>query len=637
MTAVRPNGGAVRVTVDGASGDGVVRVAHADGTTTTTDTRSGVTSTMRTIKPEVGVRIQESLEGRRRYDETIRDAQERLMVVQAQVTQELYPANARPYRFDRYADPMLMYGDPAVCTPTWLARVGPRFDITRRAQQELALLVRLAPSDEQRVAYPAAAADWCTLVCHWFNLLWFALGINPRFLMPQVMVFSRFDSRDPGAYRFSGASADLGQAQWMGPQLVRGSASRNPPCFDEAAALAEPTNPDAGFAGCVGQRQPTRTLEQYASVFASGAAQSRAFMTQARLHDRAFTPPWFELSPTLGATWFVPGSTGDMRTPTLAPSYALAHAIDAWPANRGEPAFMGAALGDLTLTNPGGFMLHGWFTEAGNWRLNKGRKVTAKWVMPESVFRHFGSQAAVKRAGIDAWRWWFIEARAESRLVLPARASEGPAALGSSPRQEVARLKALAQDVSRFDLVAMARDAFLFWAENHIRWFQSMGDETETWVALRAQFDAARRAAVQSWIDVSRAISESANALLQIVGTIASLILQIAGIVVAPLLKWVAKKGTGPGMIPLTSSGPAYPQPFLLRSLEHVDCNLSGEAQGAGEMLRRNETLYFPGVRPGAGGEGEGATAGDWLKNPWVLAGAGAAAGVGVMALRGKR
>lgn len=635
MTAVRPSGGAVGVTVDGETGDGVVRVAHADGTTTTTDTRTGVTSTMRTLKPEVGVKIQESLEGRRRYDETIRDAQERLAVVQAQVTQELYPANARPYRFDRYADPMLMYGDPAVCTPTWLARVGPRFDITRRAQQELALLVRLAPSDEQRVAYPAAAADWCTLVCHWFNLLWFALGINPRFLMPQVMVFSRLTLSDPSAYRWSSAPADLGTPQWMGGSLVRGTASGNPPCFDPALAAANPEDPEAGYANCLGQHAVVRTAEQARAILPAGAAQSDVFMGVVRRVSPVFAEAQPGYSPAMGAQWYVPRSQFVGNTGTVAPAYSLAHAIDAWPANRGEPALLGAALGDMTLTNPGGFMLHGWFTEAGNWRLSEGRKVSSKWVMPESVFRHFGSQAAVKRAGIDAWRWWFTEARAESRLILPARASEGPAALGSSPRQEVARLKALAQDVSRFDLVAMARDAFLFWAENHIRWFQSMGDETETWVALRAQFDAARRAAVQSWIDVSQAISESAGALLQLIGTIASLVMQIAGIVLVPLLKFVAKKGTGPGMIPIMSSGPAYPQPFLLRSLEHVDCNLSGEAQGSGEMLRRTETLYFPGVRPGAGGEG--ATAGDWLRNPWVLAGAGAAAGVGVMALRGKR
>jgi hypothetical protein len=616
-----------------------VRVVNADGTTTTTDPKTGTTATMARMKTEVAVRLQESMAGRRRFDLVIQDARERLLDVQDQVTRELYPTDiARPYRFDSYADPMLMYGEPATCTKEWLARVGPRFDITRRAQQELTALAALAPTDEQRVAYPHASADWCVLVTHWLNILWFALGINPRFLLPQVGVYSRMTLSDPSAIRYSTDPADLQRAQWMGGQLVRGTASGFPPCYDAAAAAAAPDDPEAGFAGCVGQRQPMRTFEQYHRVFGTAAAQDAAFIAQVRRTAPTFSAARQATSPTLGAQWYTPRSSFVGNTPTVVSSYSLALAIDAAPANRGEPGYVGAALADLTLTNPGGLMLHGWFGagSAGNWRLLKGRKVTDKWVLPQSVFQRFGAVRGVQSAGLDAWRWWFEAERHESRLILPARAFEGGAGWGASPRQEVARLKAIAQDTSRLNLVELARDSFLFWAENHIRWFESMGEVTTTWAELRAQYDRARAEARQSMVEMSQAFASSANALLELIGTVAGLIIQIAGIVVAPLLKWAAKKGTGPGMIPVTSSGPAYPQPFLIRSLEHVECNLSGESQGANEMLRRNETLYFPGVRPGAGGEG--ATAVDWLRNPWVLAGVGAAAGVGAMALtRGKR
>lgn len=617
MTAT--SGGTVGVSVDGSTG-GSVRVANADGTTTTVDPATGTTSTVRELKPEIRVKVQEALEGRRPWPAAIMDARERLLVVQAQVTAELYPDLAKPYRFDRYADPMLMYGEPADCSPTWLARVGPRFDITTRAQQELRVLAQLAPNEDQRIGYAEAAADWCLLVTHWLNILWFALGINPRFLVPAVWVYT---PGDIASGRQSTLPADLARAQWSGPFLPHGSASGEPPCFDPVAAAADPENRYAGYLGCVGQPQFGHSYERFPAT----RAQSTAFVQQALLADARVSRALVsggEYAPTVGAVW------GSGQEPVLASCYALAYGADAWPANRGEPAMLGAALGDLTLTNPGPWMLHGWFREAGNWRLSKGRALTDKWVIPQSVLRQFGSQGGVKTAGVDAWRWWFIQERRETRLVSAARAHSG-LAVGPSPRQEVARLKAIATDVAGLDLVTVARDAFLAWAENHIRYFETMGASTETWVALRAQYDTAKRQAVESWVNVSRAISESANALLQIVGTIASLVLQIAGIVIAPLLKFVAKKGTGPGMVPITNSGPAYPQPFLLRSMMAIDCNLSGESQGAAEMLRRNETLYFPGVRPGAGGEG--ATAADWLSSTWALAALGAAAGVGAAAL----
>ena len=54
MTAT--SGGTVCVSVDGSTG-GSVRVANADGTTTTVDPATGTTSTVRELKAEIRVKV----------------------------------------------------------------------------------------------------------------------------------------------------------------------------------------------------------------------------------------------------------------------------------------------------------------------------------------------------------------------------------------------------------------------------------------------------------------------------------------------------------------------------------------------------------------------------------------------------